>query len=291
MSPLGVFFLPFPVLYFYSKLGRVPGAALCIIALAVVAHVLQAVNSPYSWMFFFVFGALGIILSETLRRNMSIEKTVTISTAAVLFMSVIAVILYGIVSGKGAGVFITQYIAETVNENIELYAQTGVSADQIELVRKSKTLITGIILSLLPALTVTGTMFTVWINILMGEVLFRRRGMWYPDFGDLSRWRCPDSLIWVVIAAAASLFIPWYPIKIIGMNVLIISIFIYMLRGFAVISFYFRRKNIPIILRVTGYAIIFIQQLLLVLVAGLGLADIWFDFRNLDKNKKNNAEL
>ena len=287
LGHLGAFIVPFPVFYFYSRLGRVWGMLFFVSALVIGAVALRLMHSSLPLIFFLVLGGLGVILSETLRRNLSIERTVTVASAIMLVLTVLVLISYGIQSGNGPMLLVKEYIVGVVHQNIELYARTGAPQDQVEMVRGSEPLIAGMLYVLLPSISVTGTVCVVWINILMGRVLFLRRGMWYPDFGDLALWKIPDKSIWVAIAAALCLFVPWYALKMIGFNVLIIILFVYMLQGFAVISFLFKSKQIPFLLRVVGYSFILVQQLLLLAVAALGLVDVWFDFRKLNGKQKN----
>ncbi|MBW2636173.1 MAG: DUF2232 domain-containing protein [Deltaproteobacteria bacterium] len=107
--------------------------------------------------------------------------------------------------------------------------------------------------------------------------------MWYPEFGDLSRWKIFDRMIWVFIIAGVSMVVPVKAVKIIGLNILIVLIFIYMLQGLSIVSFYFKKKNMPWFIRGFGYFLIFAQQILLFLVIVLGLIDVWVDFRKLEK--------
>ena len=227
-----------------------------------------------------------MVLSETLRRNFSIEKTVAVASAILLALTALVVLGHGLHSGNGPVLLVKEYIVGAVHQNIELYARTGAPQDQIEMVRESEPLIAGMLYTMTPSLSVTGALCVVWINILMGRILFLRRGMWYPDFGDLARWKIPDKSIWLAIAAALCLFVPWFAFKVVGFNVLIIMLFVYMLQGFAVISFFFKSRRVPFLMRAIGYSIILVQQLLLLVVAGLGLVDVWFDFRKLNREQK-----
>jgi uncharacterized protein YybS (DUF2232 family) len=54
---------------------------------------------------------------------------------------------------------------------------------------------------------------------------------------------------------------------------------IYFFQGIAVMSFFFEKKNVSIVVRLALYSFILIHQLSLILIVGIGLFDIWADFR------------
>ncbi|MBN2251676.1 MAG: DUF2232 domain-containing protein, partial [Candidatus Altiarchaeota archaeon] len=110
-----------------------------------------------------------------------------------------------------------------------------------------------------------------------------KKGMWYPSFGDLSRWKIFDKVVWLVVIAGIFIMIPLETLRILGLNILIVLLFIYMLQGLAIMSFFFQRKNVPVFMRALGYFLVFAQQFLLLIVAGVGLIDTWVDFRKLGR--------
>jgi uncharacterized protein YybS (DUF2232 family) len=60
---------------------------------------------------------------------------------------------------------------------------------------------------------------------------------------------------------------------------------IYFFQGIAIVSYYFEKKRFPRILRVFLYALIALQQFLLLLIVGLGFFDIWLNIRRLPVDK------
>ena len=81
--------------------------------------------------------------------------------------------------------------------------------------------------------------------------------------------------------------IPDKNFKIIGLNGLLILMTIYFFQGIAIASYFFEKKNFPRPLRFFLYTLIAIQQAVLLIVIGLGLFDMWADFRRLDYKKDN----
>jgi uncharacterized protein YybS (DUF2232 family) len=108
----------------------------------------------------------------------------------------------------------------------------------------------------------------------------------FPDFGDLACWRMPDWVVWLVIAAGAMMIVPEEIVKIIGLNTLIVLLFLYLLQGLSIVQFFFKKKNIPRYLRALFYALIVLYQYLLVFISAIGLFDIWVDFRKMNRPAK-----
>ena len=132
-----------------------------------------------------------------------------------------------------------------VEENIKLYAQLNISEEQVRLIRENAPQITLLFTGIFPALALSGAVFTVWVNLLAGRLLFRRSGVAFPDFGDLAAWKAPERLVWILIAAGGMLFVPLEGITIVGMNLLIVCGLIYLFQGLAIAAFFFRQKRVP----------------------------------------------
>ncbi|MBN2397975.1 MAG: YybS family protein [Deltaproteobacteria bacterium] len=286
ISVLGVFgalVAPVPVLYYYSRLGRLPGILVFALSLAVTLMVLRGLNLQIGLVYFFLLGSLGVVLSEVLRKDWSIEKTVIYCGCILLSLGFIVLAYLSLTYGKMPWSVIETPVSAMVHENIDMYSRAGVPAQHIELIRENADQITRILVGLFPSVALVGTIFLVWVSILEGKWLFRKKGMWYPSFGDLSLWKTFDKTIWLGIVAGIFVMIPLEGFRILGLNVLIVLLFIYMLQGVAIMSFFFQRKNVPVLLRVFGYFLIFAQQFLLLIVAVAGLVDTWVDFRKLAK--------
>lgn len=286
---IGLILIPLPILYYYSKLGRIQGLVVFIVSLLVLTISLKILGSEANVLSFVLSGSLGMIISEVLRKSYSIEKTVFHSVAALLTLCSVLLIYYSIKTGKTPWGIIEFHISESIQENIRLYTQLDVPSKQIELVKNNAREIITTIINLFPALILTSTSFIVWLNVLAGKLIFQRSGMWFPDFGDLAYWKVTDRMIWFVIISGVLLLLPVGMLRIVALNLLIIFLFIYMFQGLAIINFFFKRKNVPKFIRIICYFLIFAQQFLLLFVLGLGLLDVWVDFRKFNKKMRNNT--
>ena len=64
-------------------------------------------------------------------------------------------------------------------------------------------------------------------------------------------------------------------------NGLLILLTVYFFQGIAIVSYFFEKKRFPRLLRLLLYSLIAVQQILLLFVIGLGIFDMWLNFRKI----------
>jgi len=283
---LGAFFFiltPLPIIYYYSKTGRIQGFAIFLISLFLVASVLTFSGSIANLPFLFITGFLGLFLSEIFRRNYSIEKTVVYPVTAILMLWCSFIVLQSLSAGEEPWHLVEDYIGRNIQESIQFYAQLDIPAEQIDLLKDNFKQITNFLANIFPSLVLVSASFIVWLNILAAREIFQRTGMWYPDFGDLARWKAPEGLIWLLIAAGGMLLVPVSLARIVSLNLVIVCLFAYLLQGLSIISFLFKTKNVHRSFRILCYFLIFAQQYIILLLVAVGVFDLWVDFRKFIK--------
>lgn len=91
--------------------------------------------------------------------------------------------------------------------------------------------------------------------------------------------------MWGLIACGFVLMIPGLEgLRVLGANVFLVIAAFYFAQGLSIIAYFFHKNNVPRFLRAVTYALIAFEQIFTVLVVGLGLLDLWGDFRRLKKN-------
>jgi uncharacterized protein YybS (DUF2232 family) len=159
------------------------------------------------------------------------------------------------------------------------------SAENIRLLESSLNKIQTVLVSIIPSLTIASTLLVIWINILLARVLLKRKLGFHPDYEKLNLWQAPDFLVWFLIGCGGLMLFPAGVSKLIGLNGLLILMTIYFFQGMAIVSFFFEKKQIPRFFKILLYSLIAIQQLVLLAVIGIGLFDMWLNFRKLEKPK------
>jgi uncharacterized protein YybS (DUF2232 family) len=224
-------------------------------------------------------GLSGLLASRIATQNKSAEKV--IAYPALLIIT--AICFYFIYSGSEQSMhpwqFIQKYVASIIDANIKLYSQLPLAKEDIDFIIDNQKSITITFTRVFPSLIIIISVFIIWINVLIGKNVLSNAGIPPPNLTLLASWKTPDFLIWIFIISGGLNFIPNDDINFLALNLFLVICFIYLLQGFAIISFIFQSKNVPIFFRFLFYFFIAVQQFLMIPIATAGLFDIWVDFR------------
>jgi len=287
MPIIGFFFVPFvplPTLFYRAKLGRNTGAVIPIATIMLMAIVGDGLSIDIFILIELLI--LGFSLGELFEINVSIEKTVIYTCGIVLLTTTISLFFYSSLSNYGMSSLISEYVAKNLEFTLSRYKEMGMPEETIHMIDSSMAQIQYVLVRIIPALVIASTLLVAWMNLLMAKSIFLKKGLRYPDFGPLNRWKSPEFLVWGVIVTGIMVIIPNRAIKIIGINCLLIALVIYFFQGIAIVTFFFEKKQLPKGLRIFLYSLIGIQQILLFFIIGLGFFDVWLDVRKLSSNEK-----
>jgi uncharacterized protein YybS (DUF2232 family) len=283
LPPLGMILLPFvaqPVLWFAFKFGISGG-----LAVLGIAFLLFMIFAGEELAFVYgLFAVMAGLLLCLLGRIRAIEYLVGSIAAVMLTMAAgLSLYFYGSWSTMFAdlGTGLTQQIESAVRMQEKL----GLSQESLELLKEQAPQIVEMMLRLLPALLFLSFAFVVLINILyLGRRFPERREQWF-SLPFLREWKSPEPLVWGLIACGFVLFVPGLGgLRAVALNILLVIGACYFAQGLAVIAFFFNKNNVPRFLRGLTYVLIIFQQIFTLLVVGLGLFDLWGDFRRLGKD-------
>jgi len=273
-------FIPLPILFYRSKLGRASGAIIPILTIIVIVAVLGGLSIDI--LFFVELLLLGFVLSELIERNLSIEKTMLYTCGSVIFIGIVGLFFYNNLSDKGFYALIAEYVSKNLILTLEIYENMGVSQESIHMISNSLENIEYVLIRIIPALVVASTLFVSWTNLLIAKPILKNHGFFYPSFGSLKHWKAPEFLVWGIIGCGLLLLMPEKTLRFFGLNGLLILLTIYFFQGIAIVSFYFEKKKFPRMLKVFLYSLIALQQVVLILIIGLGFFDMWLNFRKLE---------
>lgn len=272
--------LPLPAFYYRMRLD-IPQAALT----SVGAFLILAVFAKAAAVDLFFLAAmlmLGVGMGECARRHLPVEKMIGYASGAVLAVGAFGLAVYANVSNTGLIRLISDYIGKNLELTLSVYETIGMPAENIALLSSAMPRIQYVLVRILPALCAAGLLFSAWLNLLLAKRLFRGDSRSDVLNQRLSAWKAPEFLVWGVAGGGLMLLAPSAPLKILGLNGLIVMTMIYFFQGIAIVAFYFEKKRVPRVLRVLIYGIIAIQQFFLLVIAGIGLFDVWLNFRRLD---------
>jgi uncharacterized protein YybS (DUF2232 family) len=278
-------FIPLPILFYRSKLGRKTGAIIPIAAGVIMMMVLGRFSIDL--LFFFELMLLGFILSELMAIDLSVERTVLFACGAILASAILGLAFYSQIIQKGLTDVAAEYVTKNLQLTLLLYEGMGMSEENIQLIANSLEQIQYVLLRIIPALAIASTLFVAWTSLLISRPLLKSRDLYYPDFGPLNLWKPPEHLVWGVIGCGLVLLIPSGSVKLIGLNGLIMLMAVYFFTGIAIVSFYFEKKRFPRLLRIFLYSLIALLQFVLFVFFGLGFL---FVCLNLIKKKSPNTK-
>ena len=141
------------------------------------------------------------------------------------------------------------------------------------------------VLRVQPAIEMATLLLTFVVAYRLSQGLALRLGLSLPAPLPLSLWRPWEELIWVLIAALGLSLLGDGLLADLGLNLIVLMGIIYGVQGVAVLRFFAQRQRVPPLVELLFYVGLFfiavIAGLALLLLAGLGLLDTWFDWRRL----------
>ena len=171
-----------------------------------------------------------------------------------------------------------------LSNGLILYEKSAdLAPDTLESIRNAVQLLRVYIPKILPALMVSALLSTVWLNLLVGNWLLRKKGTDLTPWPEYDEWKVPDQFVWLVVLSGAMLLLLPQPLRTLGLNGLIVCCTVYFFQGLAIAASLLNRWSVPRLLRVLIYALIFIQTYGIIVLSFLGLIDVWADFRKLNQ--------
>lgn len=284
LPPLGVILLPFvaqPVLMFGVKYGIAGG--LSVLAVAFLLLLIFAAEELA--LIYGVFAVMAGLLLTLLGRIRALEYLV--GGVAFAMLSVTAGLSYYFF-GSWAAMFqdLRSGLAQQLESAVHMQEKMGLPQDSVTMLKEQAPQIVDMMMRLLPALLLLSFAFVVLINILYLRRRFsERRDDWFL-LPFLREWKAPEPLVWGLIACGFVLFLfGGGLLGTVALNLLLVLGACYFAQGLAVIAYFFHKNNVPRFLRGLTYVLIIFQQIFTLLVVGLGLFDLWGDFRRLGKDR------
>ena len=271
-------FTPLPVTIYRLKLGRYPGIIIPLVMVGLIAMILGAPSPD-----FFLFTGLmvfGFLLGECLENGYSIEKTICYACGILLAVGFAGMFFYSLAKETDVLTLVSLYVDKNLELIVPAYEKLGMPQESIDLFKEALPRIKYVVVRLFPSLMVSTVLFVGWANILVVKSILLKKGFTLFE-GDrpLNEWRSPDMLVWGVIGSGLVLLVVNSGVRLIGVNVLIVLLMVYLFQGLAIISYLFERKNFPVFLKILLYAIIALNQILVFVLIGIGFFDVWMDFR------------
>jgi uncharacterized protein YybS (DUF2232 family) len=278
--PLGMLvgiFTPVPLILVYLQRGKITGL---ITITAVGLALLVLVGPQLAIAFIAAYGIMAAAMAETTRLSFSFEKIVLISA---LVPAVLTLLMLFIGSDGESSM---KALEGTIRSEAESYIQdlekSGETPEKLKEIRKSVEDAIPIAARVFPSFILISTLVGAISNFLTVRYLWIRfYSRQYFEGMDVSRWMLPDVMVWVLIASIGSMLFGPGISQAAGMNLAIILLFLYFLQGLSVVTHILKSKKFPKWAWVVIFVLIPLNPMFFGLVVGMGLFDIWVDFRKI----------
>ncbi len=283
MPAAGLFLFPFvphPALSLALRYGMPSGAAVLLGTILLLA-IFASKEAAYIYG---IFALIAVLLFVLLGKLRAIEYLVA-AVAGAVFIAVAGLLGYWF----GSWTAVTRELHESMMQHmtaaLSAYERMGLSKDSLDLLREQVPQLAETLFQLLPGLIFLSLGFTVLINVLLLCRRFPERRAAWLSLDHLRDWKGPEPLVWGLIACGFVLLAPGLDIlNGLALNILLVIAACYFAQGLAIIAFFFHKNKVPRFLRGITYVLIVLQQIFTLMVVGLGLFDLWGDFRRLKKN-------
>lgn len=275
-----VILVPIPLTFLILRRGKTRW----IIASLVLAGSLSLIIQPEVNIFFYavvICGIISFVFAELFERGISTEKIIFWGSLTTIILVIVFLGVYFVKSGQRLDQSIRNKIAQSISEVTAFYEEKEMYSDHLTWLKDSSQQLEETIVKISPAILIVFLISAIFIDYLL-----LRRWLQYLEFPVEDRrpfwhWVLSDYWVWLFILSGLA----WYfkkPIPSwIGLNLLIIISYLYLIQGLAVVIYFFQKGRIPLFLRYLGLiCIFFIPGNYIFLTCG-GIFDTWVDFRKL----------
>lgn len=266
---------PLPLCYWYLRRSRLAGIAACLVALTLVMF-LEGI--PSSVVFLVQSGSIALLLGEGLLRGYGGVRSLALAVSGSLLCALLVAAVWFGMQGGSLHSQILAGIDTSISQSLALYQKADIPADVMEEMKRGMEAVGRFMKDAYPALVLVGLGLVAGLNLLLLRRLLPA-DLEKVGLGSFTAFRTPDALVWLLIIAGFSRFAPpplggnW------SLNLLILLGALYFIQGLAVLLLLSARLPAAGILRVMLAMMLLFQPYLVLVVAGVGLFDLWGDFR------------
>jgi uncharacterized protein YybS (DUF2232 family) len=192
---------------------------------------------------------------------------------------------YGLLAGSNPYTALLKALDLGFQQTLEIYSaqDAGLSPEMVHNLHVITTSLRETVPRLLPGILTTVLLLTVWINMVIGNVLIARQQS--APWGKYTTWTLPEQLIWLPVIAIVALLIGTDKVQYWGGCLLLVAGTVYFFQGLAVLISLLARWNVPLFARYILYGVLLVQSYSLIFLAVLGVCDVWFNLRQQSKER------
>ncbi len=274
-------FTPLPGMFYTVKRGKGAGLAVVLIAAAVLA----AIADPMVLFLYLAQGGLfSLAIPYFMGKGWGAGRAITFSVAAVIVAILVLAASVWLVRGIDPHAEMLKGINANISQSAAFYEKLGYKGEELQTLQAAAKEAGLLIARLYPALVIVGLGIIAGLNLLVWDRMAGRLGR-LPAVGDFRKYRNPDHLIWVPIAAGFTLLINNAGVSAVAQNVLVLTLSLYFLQGLTIVINVFDRFRVGRFIRVIFYVLLAMQPYLAIAIALFGVFDLWGNFRTPKKHE------
>lgn len=265
---------PIAAAYLAMRFGLQAGVVVVtVVSLLVMQLAPMSILAAYIGLF-----AIGsLLLPLLLRRGISWDLAVTGSTLGAVTATLVMAVATLVSEGINFDQLVSGLLQAEVGQAMQIYRDSGFSESQLLEMQGVVDGIADFISQTFYGLYLSGVLA---IQLVCLAFLQRFKKEHYRIGGvAFDKWRLPAGLVWLLIVAGFALLIPQQQIMFAGRNLLALLLPLYFLQGLAVVCSFLQRKTYPAVLKGMIYLLVFILNPLPLIITGVGVFDLWIDFR------------
>ena len=273
---------PFPLVFIYLQRGK----QVALVLMSLIFGVLWfLVGQDQALLFMAEYAVMALVLGDMIQAGFPGDWC--IGASSVISGGVSILLLVALLGDQDATVkeFFENQIRAHFAQSFETFGSVGENKAEVEEIKAFFDKMVGGFASSYPAFVFIGSLISAMANYgLLRLVWGRIYGPGLFSERTFAQWICPENLVWGFIAACLALFLGQGLIEDVGLNLFIVMMVIYFAQGMSIAIHFLKTRKVPIFLWLIFFILIFAQPILIGLIAGIGVFDIWVDFRKIRKS-------
>ena len=270
---------PFPLIFIFLQRGT--QVALGLMTL-IFGGLWFLVGQNQALLFMAEYAVMALVLGEMIQARYPGDWCIGASSLVSAVVSIL--LLVALLGNQETTVqdFFEKQIRAHFVQSIETFESVEENKVEIAEMKAFVDKTVGGFASAYPAFVFVGSLISGIANYSLLRIVWDR--IYSPGLfseGTFAEWVCPENIIWGFIAASAGWFLGQGIIADVGLNLFIVIIVIYFAQGMSIVVHFLKARKVPIFLWVFLFIVIFVQPIFIGLIAGMGIFDIWADFRKI----------
>jgi uncharacterized protein YybS (DUF2232 family) len=221
-------------------------------------------------------------MGELVRIQLAGDRCIAGSALASSFVSMVLLLTLLGDQDTSAKEFFEKQVRVHFSQSMETFKNIGEDKAEVEKIKALLERATEDFVVAYPAFLFIGSLVGAVVNYALVRIIWLR--LYGPGLFSgraFSEWVCPENLVWGFIFSGVSLLLGQGMVADAGLNIFLVMLCIYFAQGLSIVVHFLKVRKVPTFFWFVLFILIFVQPLLIGLLAGFGVFDIWVDFRNI----------